>query len=199
MTLTVDDLLRMSQAERLQIMMQAHPLNPDEVADHSYTGIDLSMPAWFHRLMWRSFRKTFHRDPVTGRLRGWNVKVEQVGWDTPPPPKRDRSGRALSFGHYELRSARGLSFPRGWQGGHYLEYRHAGNHALDFPANAGTCPLVAVNAGSSDLLLGWEIFTVAGLPIPLMDFWALKKEGPLRPEDLVPRPDGRTDLPALPA
>lgn len=186
---TLDQLLQMDNDQLHAIVAEARPLDLDEIADHAYTGIDLSMPAWFHKLMWKSFRKTFHRDPNTGVVRGWNVKVEQTGWETPPEPKRDKRGRALTFGHYEVRSADGLSFPRGWTGPHFLDYRQAGNPAWDFPANAGTCPLVSVNAGSSELLLGWEIFTVAGVRVPLRDYWVLVREGPLSGDDVVPRPD----------
>lgn len=198
MTITLDDLISMSNRDRFAIVQQANALDLNALANTTYTGIDLSMPDWFHKLMWKSFRKTFHLDPASGRLRGWNVKVEQVGWDTPPPAKRDASGRALTFGHYEVRSAAGLKFPRGWRGPHYIDYRFAGNHVYDFPANAGYCPLVSVNAGSSELLLGWEVFNVGGLCVPLNDFWALKREGALRPEDVMPRPNGTraAELPA---
>jgi hypothetical protein len=190
MTLGLDQLLTMSNDALFEIVRRAAPLDLDALADTTYTGIDLSMPAIFHRLMWRSFRKTFHRDPVSGRLRGWNVKVEQCGWDVPPPPKRDRHGRPITFGHYEVRSAAGLRFPRGWQGSHYLDYRVAGNHLYDFPARAGFCPLVSVNPGESELLLGWEVFKVGGVLVPLQDFWVLRREGPLAPEDVLGRPDG---------
>ncbi|MBK8999797.1 MAG: hypothetical protein IPM35_29110 [Myxococcales bacterium] len=189
MPTTLEDLMSMSNAERFAIVERALPLDLEALADTTYTGVDLSMPALFHRLFWKSFRKTFHRDPVSGRLRGWNVKVEQTGWDSAPAPKRDRAGRPLTFGHYEVRSAAGLPFPRGWKGEHYLDYRDAGNRFGDFPARMGYCPLVSVNPGQSDLLLGWEVFNLGGLLVPLNDFWALLREGPLRPEDVVPRPD----------
>lgn len=188
MTTTLDQLLRMKGKELYEIIRQGAPLDTDALADTTYTGIDLSMPALFHKLMWRSFRKTFHRDPATGALRGWNVKVEQTGWDTPPPPKRDRRGRALTFGHYEVRDATGLRFPRGWRGGHYLDYRVAGNLPQDIPARAGYCPLVSVNPGDSELLLGWEVFKVGPLLVPLQDFWVLKREGALDPAEVVARP-----------
>ena len=190
MTIELAQLLQMSGDELFAIVQRGAPLDLDAIADTTYTGIDLSMPAWFHKLMWKSFRKTFHRDPVSGRIRGWNVKVEQVGWDAPPPAKVDGKGVPLTFGHYEVRAATGLTFPRGWHGGHFLDYRVAGNHAMDFPANCGYCPLVAVNPGSSELLLGWEIFNVAGMQIPLRDFWLLKREGPLAATDVLPRPNG---------
>ena len=185
---TLSDVLALDADGLFAIMQAAHPLDEAAIADTSYTGIDLSMPALFHRLFWKSFRKTFHRDPVSGRLRGWNVKVEQTGWDTPPAPKRDRGGAPITFGHYEVRGARGLTFPRGWEGSHYLDYRDAGNCTFDFPANRGYCPLVQVNAGNADLLLGWEVFRLGAVNVPIRDFWVLVREGPLAPSDVVAPP-----------
>jgi hypothetical protein len=190
MSITLEAIQKMNSAELFEIVRAAAPLDLDAIADTTYTGIDLSLPSWMHSLLWKSFRKTFHRDPVTGVLRGWNVKVQQTGWDAPPEPRRDKRGRALSFGHYEVCSARGLRFPRAWKGEHYLDYGHAGNPALD-PAALGYCPLVSVNAGDSELLLGWEVFKLGSVFVPLNDFWVLKREGPLKPEDVVPRPDAR--------
>ena len=83
MTITLDQLLRMKGPELFEIVKQGNPLDTDALADSTYTGIDLSMPDLFHKLMWKSFRKTFHRDPRSGALRGWNVKVKQTGSDTP--------------------------------------------------------------------------------------------------------------------
>ncbi|NOY26000.1 MAG: hypothetical protein GXP62_09030 [Oligoflexia bacterium] len=190
--LQLQDLIEMSQSERFDIMHSAHPLDLDTLADTSYTGVDLSMPPLFHRLFWRSFRKTFHRDPATGRLRGWNVKVEQTGWEQPPEPRRDAQGQALTFGHYEVRSASGLRFPRGWQGAHCLDYRAGGNRWTDFPARNGLCPLVSVNPGDCELLLGWEVFAFGSLRVPINDLWVLRREGPLDPTEIVPRPDQKS-------
>lgn len=190
MTTTLDDLVSMSNEERFAVVLRGEPLDLSALEDTSYTGIDLSMPALFHRFFWKTFRKTFHRDPRTGKLRGWNVKVEQTGWERPPAPKRDVRGRPITFGHYEVCSAEGHPFPRGWKGGHYLDYRYAGNLITD-PARLGYCPLVSVNPGSNELLLGWEVFNLGGKLVPLNDYWVLRLEGKLRPEDIIPRPDGR--------
>lgn len=189
-TTTLDDLLSMSNDALFDIISRGEPLDLSALEDTSYTGIDLSMPALFHRFFWKTFRKTFHRDPKTGKLRGWNVKVEQTGWEKAPLPKRDSRGKPMTFGHYEVLPAGGLPFPRGWKGGHYLDYRHAGNPMTD-PARLGYCPLVSVNPGSSELLLGWEVFNVCGKLVPLNDFWVLRREGKLAKEDVVARPDGR--------
>lgn len=196
MTITLDDLTQMNGDDLFEVMRRGFPLDFDAIADTTYTGIDLSMPALFHRLMWKSFRKTFHRDPVTGVLRGWNVKVEQTGWDTPPAPLRKGNGERITFGHYEVRAADALRFPKGWSGAHYLDYHVAGNTFLDL-ARVARCPVVTVNEGDSNLLLGWEVLHIAGVFVPIRDFWALKREGPLKPDDIVPRPDGHSAEPTL--
>jgi len=75
------------------------------------------------------------------------------------------------------------TFPRGWKGAHYLDYGFAGN---PFGENLGYTPLVAVNEGDMSLLLGWEVFKLGPLFVPLRDYWALRLEGPL--EEVVPQP-----------
>ena len=176
--LQLDDLLAMSQAERWAVMMRAHPIPSGSLDDTRYLGVDLSLPELANRLLWKTFEKTFHRDTRTGELRGWNVRVEQRGCEEPTRALRDRQGRAKTFGHYRLRSARGVRFPFGWEGADTLDYRRAGNAPLD-PARLGYCPLVAVNEGDAELLLGWEVFKVGRLWLPLPDFWALRRQGPL--------------------
>ncbi len=176
--ITLDDLVQMKRADHEAILRAAHPIPRDELGDSAYTGVDLSLPPLATRLLWKTFRKTFVRDPDTGQIRGWNVRVEQTGWERATVPRVDSSGRQLTFGHYLLRSARAERFPRGWKGEDFLDYGTAGNAAFD-PARLGWCPLVAVNEGSAELLLGWEVFKVGGMFVPLPDYWALRKEGPV--------------------
>ena len=185
--LTVEDLLQMSRREHWEVMKRAHPFDPAALDDTQYIGVDLSLPRVMNRLLWKTFRKTFHRDPATGVLRGWNVRLEQTGWEVPTTPMTDRHGEPITFGHYEVRAASGKRFPWGWQGAHYLDYGVAGNVPLD-PARVGYCPVVAVNAGRHDLLLGWEVLKVGPALIPLPDYWALVREGPLDRVVPVPRP-----------
>ncbi|HUT53156.1 MAG TPA: hypothetical protein VM658_07175 [bacterium] len=183
--LTLDDLLNMNNAQRKQIMMAAHPIGLDALDNTMYRGIDLSLPPIMNKILWKTFRKTFVRDPQTGGLRGWNVRMEQTGWDGPGKPMTDSKGGQVSFGHYRVLPARGLRFPGGWSGDQFLDYTIAGNPWYD-PAGLGYCPLVAVNKGSNDLLLGWEVFKLGPVFVPLPDFWALKLEGPL--DAVVPVP-----------
>lgn len=175
---TLEDLVRMKPDEVKAVFLNGHPLEADEVADCQYLGVDLCLPAWVNKILWKTFRKTFYRDPKTGIIRGWNVRLKQTGWSGPTTPLTKSNGKEISFGHYQLLSAEGKKFPGSWKGSHYLDYGSAGNHPWD-PAAYTYCPIVAVNPGSSDLLLGWEVFKIGPWFIPLSDYWALKKEGPL--------------------
>ena len=187
MPISVDDLLRMTTNELHEVVAAARPLDPDALADTQYQGIDLGMPAVFHKLMWRTFRKTFHRDPATGTIRGWNVRMEQRGVEGPQAPMTDARGGPRTFGHYVLRPGDDLTFPRGVRSPWVLDYGIAGNPWWD-AARLGLCPLVAVNEGSSELLLGWEVFRVGPAWVPLPDHWILRREGPL--DHTAPPPAG---------
>lgn len=122
------------------------------------------------------------------------MRIEQTGHTGPIVPMRRKDGRRRTFGHYLVCSAQGRSFPWGWRGAHFLDYRIAGNTAFD-PAARASAPLVAVNAGDMDLLLGWEIVHFGPLAVPLPDYWALVREGPCDEVEPVPRPE-KARLPA---
>ncbi len=181
--LSLEDLMKMDGRQLHSIVERAYPLDLAALEETQYTGVDLSLPPWINRILWKTFRKTFHRDPSTGVLRGWNVRMEQRGIDGPQEPMKNRDGTARTFAHYEAQSAEGKRFPKGWRGPHYLDYRNVGN---PFAEALGYTPLVAVNEGSMELLLGWEVFKIGPLFVPLPDYWALRLHGPL--EEVVARP-----------
>jgi hypothetical protein len=183
--LTLEELMEMNRHQLHAIIDRAYPLNLGALEEKQYQGVDLSLPPFVNRILWKTFRKTFHRDAQTGALRGWNVRMEQTGIDGLRVPMKDRNGKPRTFAHYEVRSAAGLRFPRRWKGPYYLDYGVKGN---PFGENLGYTPLVAVNEGSMDLLLGWEVFKLGPLFIPLPDYWALRLEGPL--EEVIPPPVG---------
>ena len=185
--LNLAELRAMSRAELHGVMCRGHALDLEALSSASYRGIDLSLPRWMHRLLWETFVKEFVRDEGMGHVRGWNVRIEQTGVEGEIRPMRTRDGRRRTFGHYVVRANDGRRFPQGWQGAHYLDYRCAGNTLFD-PARPATAPLIAVNAGDMDLLLGWEIFNVGPLQIPIPDYWALVRLGPAAERVAVPRP-----------
>lgn len=176
--LSLANLMDMNSEALHRVLLAGHPLDPGALAGREYLGVDLSLPGWGRKLLWHTFRKTFVKDSRTGEVRGWNVRMEQHGVDGPRTPLVDRRGEPVTFGHYIVRSAAGIDFPGGYRGGHFLDYGSAGNALLD-PARLGYTPLVAVNEGSQDLLLGWEIFRVGPRFLPMPLYWALRHEGPL--------------------
>lgn len=185
--LTLEDLMSMRGPELLAILKNGHPLDPEVLAGRQYLGVDLSLPGWARKILWHTFRKTFVKDEKTGEVRGWNVKMQQLGIGDKQEPMTDRRGRPKTFGHYIVRSAEGIRFPKGWTGPHFLDYTIAGNPAWDM-AGRGYTPLIAVNEGSQDLLLGWEIFKFGPAMLPLPLYWALQYHGPLEQVVDPPRP-----------
>ncbi len=168
-----------------QVLLAGHPLDPGTLAGRQYLGVDLSLPGFARKLLWHTFRKTFARDAQGDDVRGWNVKVEQTGIDGPQRPLTNRRGEPVTFGHYRVRPTAGIRFPKGYTGTHFLDYGGAGNTFFDV-ARLGFTPLVAVNEGSQDLLLGWELMKLGPLYLPLPFYWALRHDGPL--EHVIPPP-----------
>jgi len=184
--LTLEDLMAMDGKALHEVLLRGYPLEPETLAGKAYLGVDLSLPDLARKILWHTFRKTFTRDESTGEIRGWNVRMEQHGINGPRIPMRDRKGKAITFGHYIVRENNGIEFPQNYRGAHYLDYGTVGNKFMDL-ARLGFTPLIAVNEGSQDLLLGWEVFRIAGKFVPMPLYWALRIEGPL--DEVVPRPD----------
>ena len=183
--LTLHDLMAMKGPALHEVMRRGHAVDADAVAGRQFLGVDLSLPGWARKLLWHTFRKTFVRDAASGELRGWNVRMEQHGVEGARVPLKNRRGEPITFGHYRLRSADGVTFPQGYRGAQFLHYGEAGNPFMDL-ARLGRTPLVAVNPGRSDLLLGWEVFALGPGYLPLPLYWALRDDGPL--DTVIPPP-----------
>ena len=141
--------------------------------DSQYRGISLGLPRAVEALTWKTFRKTFHRDPRLGRLRGWNVRLEQTGLDGPSRPLD-------TFGHYAITALDRTPRPCG--PGLLIDYS-AGRRG---PLWRLRDPIVAVHAGSVELLLGWSFVDLGPLQLPTPSYFLLEREGPL--EAIVPAP-----------
>lgn len=183
--LTLDDLLKMDKKQIKNVFLNGHPLDYKQMEGYQYLGIDVGMPKWFHKYFWKTFRKTFYRDPETQVLRGWNVRMEQTGIDGKRITKKKKDGSDFTFAHYHVQSAKGLKFPKGWQGSDFLNYK-AGENTNAGEA-AGYTPLVAINEGDMNLLLGWEVLKFGPLFIPMSDYWILVKDGPIEKVVLPPK------------
>ena len=87
------DILSLSRDTLRGMLEGGHPIDPRTLDDAEYRGVSLGLPSPIVKLTWLTFRKTFHRDPRTGALRGWNVRMQQAGLDGPRAPMLDRAGK----------------------------------------------------------------------------------------------------------
>ena len=172
-----NDFLRMNRRELLNVLRDGHPIAPDGIADAAYRGISLGLPAWVDRLAWKTFQKTFHRDPATGHLRGWNVRIEQRGYEAPSVALR-KNGQPFCWGHYRVVTPAKPAPRIGRSRGLLIHYGLGGNAALD-PTNRVRDPLVAITRDNPNMLLGWSYVDLGVLSFGTPTFFLLEREGPL--------------------
>lgn len=166
--ITRADLLAASRDELRALLAGGHPIDPARLDDTVYRGISLGLPAWVERLTWKQFAKAFHRDPRTGRLRGWNVRIEQDGLDR-PWRTRTRRGRPWTFGHFAVVTERA----------HLMLDYGAGDNGLLDPLRVLRDPVVALHAGSVELLLGRSDLAIGPARIPTPSYFVLERDAPL--------------------
>lgn len=165
--LTAGELRAMSRAELMEVMCAGHAIDARALDDTEYRGVSLGLPRAIERATWTKFFKVFCRDGAA--LRGWNMRAEDNGLDAPWIPKRKR-GQPITFGHFVVVPARGRRMPRPCDAGLLIDY--------------GTLvrvrdPIVAVNAGSVDLLLGWSYVDLGVRQVPTPSFFSLQRGGPI--------------------
>jgi hypothetical protein len=90
--ITFEDMLAMNNQQVAEVFKNGFPINYKELHNTQYLGVDLSLPAWVNKILWKTFRKTFYRDEQTGIIRGWNVKLVQTGYSFPTIAKKDKQG-----------------------------------------------------------------------------------------------------------
>ncbi|MGM0575934.1 MAG: hypothetical protein ACQEXJ_09420 [Myxococcota bacterium] len=180
------DLLDLDRPALAELLRAGHPVDPAALDDKEYRGISLGLPGWVDRLLWKTFRKVFHRDPETGLLRGWNVRCVQAGLEDGWRPQT-RRGRPRTFGHYRVTSMEGHRPPRPVGDGLMLDYGPGGNRLLD-PTRALRDPVVALEPGSADLLLGWSYLDLGLLRLPTPSYFVLERDGALTHRADPPRP-----------
>jgi hypothetical protein len=151
-------------------------IDPRALDGATYRGTSLGLPALVDKVAWKTFQKTFHRDPATRELRGWNVRLEQDGVDAPSRPRRGSDGNPITFGHFQVVSAHGRRVPGGVEQGLLLDYGKGASSPLD-PLARLRDPIVAIEAGAVDLLLGWSYLEMGPLRIRTPSFFTLEREG----------------------
>src|SRR5439155_24020627 len=89
-----------------------------------------------------------------------------------------RGDVARTFGHYRVVPAAGRRMPRPCTQGLLIDYGLGGNARFD-PMSLMRDPLVAIHAGSVELLLGWSYVDLGWLRVRTPSFFLLERERPL--------------------
>ncbi len=164
-----------------------HPVDPRAIEGWAYRGTSLGLPEAIERLTWKTFQKTFYRDQETGRLLGYNVRLEQDGIDAPSRP-RTRRGRPVTEWYYEVVSPGGVTAPPGFDRGLIIDYARGPN-----PPGVVRLvkdPLVALAPGSADELLGVSYLMIGGRCIETPTYFTLERDHRLDPAQ-IPTPPAK--------
>jgi hypothetical protein len=156
-----------SPAQLAGWLASGHPVAPDQLAGAEYHGTSLGLPRWLEQLTWKWFVKAFVRDGE--RVRGWNVRVDQNA----PWSPRLRRGVPITFGHFVAVEDGDRTM---------LDYS-VGNRRID-PIATLRDPLVALDPGSADRLLGVSLLQLAGMRVPTPAYFLLERGGPVHYDPL---------------
>lgn len=168
-----EELWAMSRAELAQVMAEGHAIDLATLRG-PYRGVSLGLGKVLERLSWKTFRKTFRQDERTGEVVGHNERLVQTGLDGPVTPMRDRRGEVVSFGPFLVVPLPAGGTPFHCRAGVLLDYgaRHPAWHPLARMRD----PLVAVNPGSLELLLGASYLEGLGASVKTPSFFTLERE-----------------------
>ena len=169
--LSAEDVQTMGPRDWKRLLNEAHPVDESDLEGMEYLGTSMGLPRTVERLTWKTFVKAFVRDEPGGVLRGWNVRLRQERGEEAYAPMA-RSGIPVTFGHFHAVE------PAGDHGGLTLDYGLGGNAPWDLTRLVRD-PLVAVNRGSSDLLLGTMALQMGPWCIPTPSFFTLERLRPV--------------------
>lgn len=180
MTRTIEEFLPLKAKQLAAVFAEGHPIDPKALENTEYKGISLGLPAFVDKLAWKTFKKTFHRDPDTGHLRGWNVRIQQTGLYGEYKPMV-KNGGPFTFGHYLVVDNAGRKAPRPAPKGTLLiDYGVGGNKPFDLMTRFMRDPLVSLQRDNVEMLLGWSYFQVGPFQVNSPSYFLLLRDGPLR-------------------
>lgn len=167
------DLWRMSRPELGEVLAAGFAIDPEALRG-PYRGVSLGLGAVIERLSWKTFRKRFAVDPASGAVVGHNERLRQSGLAGPVEPLRSRGGAIVSFGPFRVAPLPEGGTPFHCNAGLLLDY--SAFLPRWHPMALLRDPLVAVNPGSVELLLGASYLAIgAGVRTP--SFFTLEREG----------------------
>ncbi len=164
------DLWSMTKRELGGLMRDGAPL-PPEALDGDFFGVSLGLPPTLERLTWKVFRKRFHKEGAA--ILGKNIRMEQFGPRGPCEPML-ANGIPIEFGPFEVTPLPGDGTPFHCREGIVLDY--GARHPVWHPMRPVRDALVAVNPGSTDLLLGALYLELGGKRARTPSFFTLERE-----------------------
>ncbi len=170
-----------SRSELRARIVNGHPVDPGALEGFVYRGTSLGLPTFAERFTWKTFQKTFYRDPPSGRLLGWNVRLHQDGIDAKSRPIIGRDGNPVTTWHYEVLSPDDEGAPprpKGFDRGLFIDYARGENPSLE-PVRLGRDPLVSLSPDHADELLGVTYLTAFGATLETPTYFTLEREGPI--------------------
>lgn len=165
------ELATLPATELEALLRSGLPFDVETLGDSLWHGYSLAMAAPVFKLFGR-FGKAFVRDPVSGRIRGWNVRMRQ-GVDAWTPALF--RGRAVTYGHYEV-----IDEPQGplsdlYPNAFMIDYGKGGNRSWD--------PLALVRdwvvAVDDDVLVGRMYLSLGGRQVATPSYFGLVRGGAL--------------------
>lgn len=161
-----------THAELRRRIVEGHPVDPAAIEGYAYRGTSLGLPKLVELATWKTFQKTFWRHPESKRLLGWNVRLHQDGIDAPSRPKR-RGGRPVTEWNYEVIGPAGVPMPAGFDRGLVIDYSLAPNPVTQRLIKD---PLVALEPGNADELLGVSYLVVGGRCVETPTYFTLERD-----------------------
>jgi hypothetical protein len=168
----VKSLRTADHAELRRRIVEGHPVDPAALEGYAFRGTSLGLPSFVERLTWKTFQKTFYRHRRTGKLVGWNVRLAQDGIDAPSRPKR-RRGEPIVQWPYEVTESDGVPMPPGFDRGLVIDYGRAPNLPQQRLVKD---PLVALEAGNADALIGVSYVVIGGRCIETPTYFTLERD-----------------------
>ncbi|MBM4358669.1 MAG: hypothetical protein FJ096_11235 [Deltaproteobacteria bacterium] len=167
--LTARDIASWPRAELERLLANGHPVSPQELAGHAFFGVSLGLPRLIERATWKTFAKVFLANG-DGSVHGMNVRLEQRGVDGPLEPRRQGDGRPVTFGPFAVRVD-----------AHRVVLDYGAFAPAWHPLARLRDPLVAVNSGSCELLLGTTRLALPWGEAQTPSYFTLERRAPWPP------------------
>lgn len=175
--ITYDQLCNMSNDELAEVMENGFSIDPQEIEGYEFKGTNVGVPEVF-KALFQKFKKCFYRDPITGELRGWNLKIKQDKDLSGPWETTSDDIRKTAHGFYKVYPASDDPTFNHFSQALLINYGEGDNPALDVTALLRDY-VVCVNEGSTDLILGTAYLDFGLFNVPFQGYFVLVKDCPL--------------------